>query len=76
MPEDLNMEVGRLGGRLTAIEARQDRVDDKLDTMDAKLDTLLAAAASRNGVGEAVKWLATLLVGASGWLYTLLHLTK
>lgn len=76
-PDEISMAVGRLDGRLSSVEGRQDRFEEAmqqhLGEINRKLDTLVEKSASRSGISDAAKLLLTLLLGASGWIAVLVH---
>lgn len=82
MSDDLNRDVGRIDGRLTALEARSDRFEagtqGRLGSIEAKLDSIAAALAAgggaRKGVGDIIRWGVSIATAASGWAYLLFHL--
>jgi hypothetical protein len=80
-PDGLHMAVGRLEGRLGALEERTGRneaeVRDKLNGMDGKLDAILATNAERVGFKAGSLWVfgaaLTATGAASAWFFGLLR---
>lgn len=68
----LPIQVGRLEGRLGALEQRVDRHEDwvgtKLNTIENKLDVVINVQSRSGGVFSLVKWITGLIVAASGWV--------
>lgn len=73
-PDSLHMAVGRLEGRLGALEDRTGRneaeVRSKLNTMDEKLDTIHAAISERIGFKAGSLWMIASSLAALGGVGT------
>ena len=78
----LQREVGRLDGRLSAIEARMDRFEStvlsQLEGIQDKLNAISLAVATGGakaaGHGDVVRWAVMLMAAASGWVFNVTHL--
>ncbi len=73
MPGDTNLHIGRMDGRLTALESRIDRhesfVGTKLGIIEAKLDEVLMAQASGLGSNWAFRWIVGVALSVGAWLH-------
>lgn len=74
--ENLDIEVGRLDGRLSSLEGRVSELYTALIEINKKLDTIALAVAGSKGGNDLIRFLGGLLLGASGWVYMLLHWGK
>ncbi len=72
------LQIGRMDGRLIALESRMDRheifVGSKLATIENKLDDVLMAQASGNGGTRATRWIVGIVLSIAAWLAG--HLTQ
>lgn len=74
---DLNREVGRLDGRMQAMESRIERHEDdvrsRLDKMDGKLDeiqeTLAKAAGERSSSSSIGHWVLAAITALAAWFH-------
>jgi hypothetical protein len=75
--ENPEFKAGVVAGKLSAMEARLDRLEHQIDIrlagIESKLEGLVTQIASRDGErflgGRLLHWLLTLAVSAAGWLY-------
>lgn len=71
-------QIGRMDGRLTALESRMDRheifVGAKLATIESKLDDVLMAQAAGTGGTRATRWIIGIGLSIAAWLAG--HLTQ
>lgn len=78
MPGHTNLHIGRMDGRLTALESRIDRhetfVTTKLNAIETKLDDVLMAQAAGTGNSRAIRWIIGIILSISAWLHG--HLTQ
>lgn len=69
---DMRMTVGRIDGRVEALEDRITRhenwVGEKMNKIDSKIDVLIAGQARSATIGSLFRWAAMLAGGASGWI--------
>lgn len=78
---DLGIQVGRIDGRLDALEGRMNRFESTVsadlkgikDKLDSISDDLAQKLGERSGYGQVAKTVAWAIGLASGWVYTLLH---
>ncbi len=72
------LQIGRMDGRLIALESRMDRheifVGTKLATIESKLDDVLMAQAAGTGGTRATRWIIGLAVSTAAWFAG--HLTQ
>ncbi len=78
LPGSTNLHIGRMDGRLTALESRMDRhetfVASKLNAIEAKLDDALMAQAAGTGNTKAIRWIVGITISVAAWLHG--HLTQ
>lgn len=72
-PGDTNLYIGRMDGRLTALESRMDRhenfVGAKLGIIEVKLDEVLMAQAAGSGSNKAIRWIVGVAFSVGAWLH-------
>ena len=76
MSDDLHMRVGRLDGRLDALESRADRSEKALwgalREISDKLDSISTQIADQHGVGKGraimIQWLISIATTGAAWL--------
>jgi hypothetical protein len=75
--DDTRLHLGRVDGRLSALESRFDRhehfVTQKLASIEDKLDRALLNRARNAGMWRAVHWIASAAISLLAWLVG--HLT-
>jgi hypothetical protein len=75
--DGIPMQLGRVEGRLGALEDRVGRhekfVGDYLTRIDGKLDRALAAQEQRTAVTRLFRWAILVVTGASGWAVMLIR---
>jgi len=68
---DLRLQLGRMDGRLSALESRIDRhesfVTEKLAVIDGKLDRVLLDHASSHGALRALRWAIGTAASLAAW---------
>ena len=78
MPGHTNLHIGRMDGRLTALESRMDRhevfVTAKLNAIETKLDDALMTQAAGSGNAKAIRWIVGITISIAAWLHG--HLTQ
>jgi hypothetical protein len=71
-PEDIALQIGRLDGRLSALESRIDRhetfVTQKLATIEEKLDRALLVQAQGTAIARTLQWGIGALFSVIGWV--------
>ncbi len=71
-PGRTNLHIGRMDGRLTALESRIDRhetfVTAKLNAIETKLDDVLMAQAAGTGNTKAIRWIVGITLSIGAWL--------
>ncbi len=76
--EDTTLQIGRMDGRLSALESRIDRhesfVTGKLTLIEDKLDRALLVQAQGAAIARTLHWVFTGLFSVLGWL--LGHITS
>ncbi len=70
-PDDIALQIGRMDGRLSALESRIDRhesfVTQKLALIDDKLDRALLMQAQGTGIARTLHWGFGALLTVAGW---------
>ena len=78
IPGHTNLHIGRMDGRLTALESRMDRheifVTAKLNAIETKLDDALMEQAAGTGNAKAIRWIVGITISIAAWLHG--HLTQ
>jgi hypothetical protein len=78
LPGSTNQQIGRMDGRLTALESRLDRheifVTAKLNAIDTKLDEALMMQVAGIGNSKAIRWIIGLAISVAAWFAG--HLTQ
>ena len=78
VPARTNLHIGRMDGRLTALESRIDRheifVGAKLNAIETKLDDVLMAQAAGTGSSKAIRWIIGFAISIGAWLHG--HMTQ
>lgn len=69
--DGIPIQLGRVEGRLGALEDRVDRhelfVGTKLTSIEGKLDIALTAQTKGATIGSLFRWAVMIATGASGW---------
>lgn len=70
-PGATGLQIGRMDGRLIALESRLDRheifVGSKLAMIESKLDDVLLSQAAGTGGTRAARWLIGIALSIAGW---------
>jgi len=71
--DDIRMQLGRVDGRLSALESRIDRneifVANKLAVIDDKLDRALLVQAQGTAVARTLHWALSALLSIGAWFH-------
>ena len=71
--ERTNLLIGRMDGRLTALESRIDRHETfttaKLNAIETKLDDVLMAQAAGTGNTKAIRWIIGIAISIGAWVH-------
>jgi hypothetical protein len=70
--DDTRLHLGRVDGRLSALESRFDRhenfVTQKLASIEEKLDRALLKGAQAAGTWRAIHWVASAVISLIAWI--------
>ncbi len=70
--DDTRLQLGRVDGRLSALESRFDRhehfVTQKLASIEDKLDRALLTRARNAGTWRALHWVASAVISLIAWI--------
>jgi hypothetical protein len=73
LTEHSNLLIGRMDGRLTALESRIDRHEvfttGKLNAIETKLDDVLMAQAAGTGNMKAIRWIIGIVISIGAWVH-------